>query len=211
MFRLSRPFLCLTIFLLGSGCAADDTLGSDGGDGTAGDTSTTSDTGTADTGEEMTGQELYTSFCSACHGPEGEGTNIAYELHHPHDEFTRWVVRNGRMSIEFANQTMPQFTADVLSDAELDRIIEYLDGFPQPTTPEGLYLDYCRNCHGIDAAGGVVNAPLMNSPIQDYIENVRQGRGGTNYGARAVYMPARTADELSDAEIQEIFDYVGTL
>jgi mono/diheme cytochrome c family protein len=206
MLRLPRSLVCLAFLLLGSACTGDDAPGNDTGTGTETDSGTETDTGS-----EATGEELYAGFCAVCHGPEGEGTNIAYELRHPHDEYTKWVVRNGRTSIEFQNQVMVPFTPQMLGDEELDLIIEYLDSFPQPTTPEGLYVDYCRNCHGIDAAGGVVGKPLMESPIQDYIENVRQGFGGTDYGARAVYMPRRTADELSDAEIQSIFDYVMSL
>jgi len=211
----------LALFSLDLGCTSDDspgtdevsagdTMGTDGTDTMGTDTMGTDTTGTDTTGE-LSGQELYVSFCSACHGPEGEGSTIAYEIRHPHDDFSRWVVRNGRTSVEFANQAMPQFTTALLSDAELDLILEYLDGLPQPDTAEGLYLDYCRNCHGIDAAGGVVNAPLGNSPIQDFIENTRQGFGGSNYGARNLFMPTRTTAELSDAEIQLIFDYVQSL
>jgi mono/diheme cytochrome c family protein len=207
--------LTLAAFTLCAACAADDA--GTGGDETLGDTGDGDGDGDAtgdgdgDTGTEMTGQELFASNCAVCHGPEGEGSTIAYEIRHPHRGFSTWIVRNGRTSIEFANQAMPQFTADVLADDELELIFDYLDSFPQPDTPEGLYLDYCRNCHGVDASGGVVNAELYFSPIQDFIENVRQGRGGTNYGSRPTFMPARTSAELSDAEIQMIFDYVGTL
>ena len=212
---------CLSLFILTTACASDDGNLELGNDGTAGDTSATDSTGsadssdttdgTSDTGAEPTGEELFNSLCSVCHGPEGEGSSIAYEIQHPHDEFTRWVVRNGRASVEFANQAMPAFPTELLTDAELDLIIQYLDGIAQPTTDEDLYLDYCRNCHGADAGGGVVGKELMNSPIQDFIENTRQGRGGSNYGARNLFMPARTAAELSDAEIQAIFDYVQSL
>ena len=53
--------------------------------------------------------------CSGCHGPEAEGSTIAYEIRHPHDAYAKWVVRNGRASIEFQNQ-MPQFTPELLTD-----------------------------------------------------------------------------------------------
>ncbi len=201
--------------MLGNACVAGDDVGNDGSDEIMDDATDTTDEsdGGSDEGidEGMTGQELYMAFCTACHGPEAEGTNIAYEIRHPHDDFARWIVRNGRTSVEFENQVMPSFSAQAITDSELDRIIEYLDSFAQPATPEGLYLDYCRNCHGADAEGGVVGKPLMNSPLSDFIENTRQGRGGTDYGSRALFMPSRSEDELSDAEIQAIFDYVGTL
>jgi mono/diheme cytochrome c family protein len=207
MLRRSRPLVCLAFLLLAHGCVsddADDSLGDDDG------TETDGDTGDGDGDEDMTGQQLFMTLCSGCHGLEAEGSAIAYELRHPHDDFARWVIRNGRMSIEFQNQ-MPQFTPEQLSDDELDRILEYLDSFPQPTTPEGLYLDYCRNCHGVDALGGVVGEELTEASLDEFFEKVREGEGGTNYGARTQFMPARTPDELSDAEIEAIFDYVSTL
>ncbi|MCA9682051.1 MAG: cytochrome c [Myxococcales bacterium] len=204
---------CLTLFAPACG---DDGSGTDGATNDTGgmdEADTTGDTAadTSDTNSGMSGQELYTSFCSACHGPEGEGSSIAYEIRHPHHEFSRWVVRNGRTSIEFAGQAMPVFSDAVISDADLDLIFAYLDDFPQPDTGEGLYLDYCRNCHGADGNGGVVGKDVKNSPIQDFIENTRQGFGGSNYGSRNLYMPARPASDISDAEIQQIFDYVQTL
>lgn len=204
---MSHRLTCLVLVslttLVGTGCPSDDT-GSTAGD--------TGDTDTGDTGEPMmTGEELFVSMCSACHGTMAEGTTIAYEIRHSHHGFAEWVVRNGRASIEFENQAMPQFTQDTLSDDELALILEYLDSFPQPTDGEGLYLDYCRNCHGLDAAGGVVEVDIRPEPIGEYIEKVREGNGGTNYGARNEYMPARPADEISDAEIQLIYDYVQTL
>ena len=69
----------------------------------------------------------------------------------------------------------------------------------------------CVACHGADGNGGVVGKDVKNSPIQDFIENTRQGFGGSNYGSRLLYMPARPASDISDAEIQLVFDYVQTL
>ena len=207
----SRPLVCLALLLFTHGCVADDGSVDDDETDTGTDTAETDTDGETDTGgEELTGQELFATLCSGCHGAEAEGSAIAYEIRHPHDDYARWVVRNGRASIEFQNQ-MPQFTEALLDDEELDRILEYLDGFPQPTTPEDLYLDYCRNCHGIDAQGGVVGQALTGEPLEEFIEKVREGEGGSNYGARMSFMPARTQAELSDAEIEAIFDYVGSL
>ncbi len=203
--------LCSTLSL--AACPSDDGASEVGDEASSSESSageSTAGESETDTGGQPSGEALYTTHCAVCHGPGGEGTTIAYEIRHPHEGFATWVVRNGRASIEFAG-AMPQFGSDVLPDDELALIFEYLDAQPQPSEGEALYLDYCRNCHGLDALGGVADAELVNSPIQDFVENTRQGRGGTNYGVRTLFMPARTSAELSDAEIQAIFDHVQSL
>ena len=206
----------LLIFALPA-CTADDMAdaGDDVGDTADTTTDDTTDTGTdtdTDTGMvPLTGEELYTMQCAVCHGPTGEGTDIAYEIRHPHGPFSAWVVRNGRTSIEFAGQAMPAFHPDMIPDNDLAQIFVYLDSFEQPTTGEGLYIDYCRNCHGADANGGVAQHSLKFAPLAEYIQLVRSGVGGTNYTMRTKYMSERPAEKLSDAEIGLIYDYVHSL
>lgn len=218
----------------GSDEAAADTGGDDssagadatGGAGDSSSASATGDTGFAgsddagsggpegddpdDTGAPLTGEGLFLQLCAACHGADAMGTDLAYELRHPHREHATWVVRNGRPGDEFENSVMAPFSPEALSDAELELIFDFLDAFPQPDTPEGLYLDYCRNCHGPDARGGVVGVDIVDQELGDIEEKVRDGEGD-NPGARTSYMPARGSDVLSDAEVEAIAGFIASL
>jgi mono/diheme cytochrome c family protein len=149
--------------------------------------------------------------CAVCHGPTGEGTALGYEIRHPARPYAAWVVRHGRTGGEFPGSAMVPYAPSTVTDAQLSSIFDYLDGFPQPTTGEGLYLDYCRNCHGTNARGGVTGVDISDKEYQDVLEKVREGEGGNNYANRAEYMPGFSADALSDAEVRAIAEYIGTL
>ena len=148
--------------------------------------------------------------CAACHGPEGEGTALGYEIQHPVRPYSAWVVRHGRTAGEFPG-AMLKYDSSQLNDDQLSSIFDYLDSFPQPTTGEGLYGDYCRNCHGPNARGGVTGADISDKAFNDIREKVREGEGGTAYGNRGAYMPSFPASRLSDAELRAIADYIATL
>ena len=149
--------------------------------------------------------------CAVCHGPTGEGTALGYEIRHPVRPYATWVVRHGRTGGEFPGSAMLGYDAGTVSDAQLSSIFDYLDGFPQPSDGQGLYLDYCRNCHGTDARGGVTGVDISDKAYNDALEKVREGEGSTNYGSRNMYMPAFPASRLSNAEVRAIADYIGTL
>lgn len=157
------------------------------------------------------GEALFASLCAPCHGAAAEGTALGNELRHPVRPYAEWVVRNGRPGEEFDDSAMVAVGPDVLSDAELQKIFDYLDSFRQPADGEGLFLDYCRNCHGSDARGGVVHKDISDKDFNDALEKVRQGSGGQNYGARTRYMPAFGADVLSDEEVRAITEHIATL
>jgi mono/diheme cytochrome c family protein len=88
---------------------------------------------------------------------------------------------------------------------------DWLDSFPQPTTGEGLYQDYCANCHGEDALGGVVDQGLDGETLTNIVDKVRAGNGDRAYAARGDYMPSWTAEQLNDAELELVADYLGGL
>ncbi len=176
--------------------AADETTANDTMDPTAG----------------LSGEELFAQLCSPCHGPQGEGVAmLGYELQHPVREFSTWVARNGRPGDEFASSSMSAYSTAVVSDVQLEEIWDYLDSFPQPTTGEGLFLDYCRNCHGVDARGGVVNKDISDQSYLDVLERVRDGAATGDPGARTLYMHGYGTDEVSDAEVQLIVDYIASI
>ncbi len=85
---------------------------------------------------KLDGQELFEKFaCSGCHGPKGEG-GVGPALNHselPADEVGQ-VVRNGRGA-------MMSFKSDVLSDAELEAIIQYVQALGRGEVQAGPVLE----------------------------------------------------------------------
>jgi mono/diheme cytochrome c family protein len=82
------------------------------------------------------GQELFEKFaCSGCHGPKGEG-GVGPALNQselPADEVGE-VVRNGRGA-------MLPFRSDVMSDAELEAIIQYVQALGRGKVQAGPVLE----------------------------------------------------------------------
>jgi len=162
-------------------------------------------------GFEGSGAEVYAAVCATCHGSTGEGTDKGYELRHPARGYATFVVRSGRPGVEFPMSEMSAYDTSLLTVQQLEEIWDFLSDMPQPTTGEGLFLDYCANCHGADALGGVVDEDLDEEVFIDILEQVREGDGENDYSARLEYMPARTDAELSDAQVRLISDYLSTL
>ena len=162
---------------------------------------------------ELSGVEVYAAVCASCHGVEGEGTEFGYELKHPVVAYTNWVVRHGRDGQEFPGTTMPAFNEASVSDAQLAEIWAWLNAFPKPTDGEGLYVDFCSSCHGPDANGGFTGKDIQDkgdSPSK-IMKKVRKGKGGSDYGNRKKYMPAWSADVLSDDDVYAIAEYLTSL
>jgi len=202
--RHTRILLATLVLGMHVACGGDDTTQADDD---AGDSSAGSD-GSSSGGEEKTGEELFLDNCAACHGPDALGTEFGYELRHPDRGYAEWVVRNGREPGELAPSVMAAYPVETLADDELQRILDHLDSFPQPTTGEGLYLDYCRNCHGPDGSGGTVPENILEEGTAEVLEKVREGEGGNNYGSRLGFMPAFADDRLTDAEVQSVLDWL---
>lgn len=173
-----------------------------------------SDPGFVDPGPvafEGSGAEVFAAVCATCHGSTGEGSDKGYELRHPVRGYSTFVVRNGRPGVEFPMSEMSAYDTSLLSVSQLEEIWDFLSDMPQPTTGEGLFLDYCANCHGADALGGVVDQDLDEEIFIDILEQVREGDGDNDYGARLMYMPSWTDAELSDAQVGLISDHLSTL
>lgn len=151
----------------------------------------------------------YRLICAACHGPAGEGSQLGYEIRHPVRDFGEWVVRNGRSNGEFPVVMAPYDEAQV-SDEELTEIWDWLDEFPRPETGEGLYLDFCANCHGETGRGGVTGVRIAGE-AEDLRRKVRVGENVRSYGQRSGYMPAFSTAMISDEELALIEEYVQSL
>jgi mono/diheme cytochrome c family protein len=103
-------------------------------------------------GPGRTGEQLYRSACMSCHGPDGRGqpkavlgfdppptfpdfTDCPVSSVEPDDMWVAVVHRGGRA--RGLSHIMPAF-ADALSDAEIDRLVQYLHGMcTEPGWPRG--------------------------------------------------------------------------
>lgn len=162
--------------------------------------------------EGKTGAEVFQLLCSACHGATGEGTALGPELQHPVAAFSTWVVRNGRDSDSYPGP-MIAYPDTAVTDQQLEEIWTWLGGLPQPTTGEALYLDYCANCHGANARGGRVGKDIQEkgNELGDLTEKVREGEGGSNYGAAMLYMPHWSTSQISDDDLTLIAEHLTAL
>ena len=192
--------------------------GTSGGPSTSGDAGSSGDAGlpeelesSSSSGGATPGQVLYEDMCAVCHGEDALGTAAGYELRHPVREHSTWVLRNGRPGLEFENSAMVAFDTDVVPDELLEEVWDYLDAFPQPETGEGLYHDYCGNCHGPEADGGSVDQDVTHADRDEIWETVRDGKHTSELGERHEYMPAFDETVLTDDEIDLIVDFVEEL
>ena len=89
--------------------------------------------GAAGGGEVAQGEEAFSTYCIACHGQAGAGTDqgpslvdIVYEPSHHSDDAFRSAVRNGVVPHHWEFGPMPPVAG--ISDAEIDAVIAYVRG-----------------------------------------------------------------------------------
>jgi mono/diheme cytochrome c family protein len=146
----------------------------------------------------------YGMVCKTCHGPAGEGVGtFGPEIRHTPATYSNYVVRNGRPST-----LMTPYGMDAVPDATLLEIQNWLTAQPKPTTGQGLYLDFCGNCHGPMGGGGSAPWKAQGLPNATISMKVRSGVG-TDPSMRAAYMPAFGTDILTDAELTLISQFLG--
>jgi len=153
--------------------------------------------------------------CATCHGPNGEGvllgtTPFGPEVRHTPTTYATWVVRHGRPApsamVDFPETAMTGKTD--INAADLTSILTWLAGQPKPMTGQGLYKDFCGNCHGPNAAtGGAVPVGVIGKKKADVLQRIRVGEGA-DPAQRNGYMPAEDAAALSDAEVELISTYL---
>ena len=125
------------------------------------------------------------------------------------EPYATYVVRHGRNEMGFPAPMAPFDTA-ALTDGEVSAILDFLAMAPKPTTGPELYGRFCQNCHGETGRAGRVGKNIVRE-VANMNSIVRQGHGGTSYGARTSYMPKWTATEITRAELALIKSYVQTL
>lgn len=122
------------------------------------------------------GAALYSVTCFACHGLNGEGTDVAPALNDREklakfdDEWYRQTIAAGR-----AAQGMPTW-GKVLSPDQIEDLVAYIRSWettpePEPTPEPGgdpvagaaIFQATCVTCHGKEGAG-TDRAPALNDP-----------------------------------------------
>ncbi len=148
--------------------------------------------------------------CTTCHGANGEGfMGLGPEIRHTPTAYATYVVRNGRAPFIMAKfPEMPMAMTTDVSAADLTAILTWLSSHPKPTTGQGLYKDFCGNCHGPGmATGGAVPVNVIGKTKIEITQKVRMGEG-TDPAMRNGYMPAEDMAALTDAELTLIQDYL---
>jgi mono/diheme cytochrome c family protein len=153
--------------------------------------------------------------CNVCHGTVGQGVqSLAPEVRHVPAGYAQQVVRQGRKfnGMQTGMVAFPMTSADPLvaaiTDADLSAVISWLDAQPKPTTGQGLFLDFCGNCHGKDGNGGIQPVKVTGETIMAVNTKVRGGYG-TDISMRNAYMPAEDTTALTDAELALIEQFIG--
>jgi cbb3-type cytochrome c oxidase subunit III len=181
------------------------------------------------------GATLYTSFCSACHGPSGEGMRYPGMPSFPaignpdfldiaSDDFIASAVKQGR-----PGRRMPAWGEKDggLRPAEVDAVVAHVrtlnnverleDGKPRlwvrgdRAKGSAIYARSCASCHGDKGQGAegpaLHNKVLLASASDTYLfETVRRGRRGTSMEAYS--RPSTTRTALSDSEIESVVAFV---
>lgn len=161
---------------------------------------------------ESQGKELYQIWCAECHGEEGEGSEEAFQIQNPIINYASFVIRNGRETFTF-EEDMPAFDTETLRDDEVNAILFFLRQAPKPTTGAGLFGRFCANCHGANADGGVVGVSAVEEAQdkpEEVLETVREGEG-ESAAQRFEYMPKFSQEDLSNAEVEQITDFLLSL
>jgi len=184
------------------------------------------------------GHTLYRTFCSACHGPSGEGMRYPGMAAFPaignaeflavaSDDLLRETIRHGRLG-----RRMPAWgdKEGGLLPEEIETIIGHLralgggarpaaDGRPARWANgdldlgESLFTRNCAGCH--DRAGqglegpALANANLLRNATDTYLfETIRRGRPGTSMPAFG--KPSTLRPTLTDLEIESLVTFLRT-
>ena len=149
-----------------------------------------------------------------CHGTVGQGVNfLAPEIRHVPAAYAQQVVRKGRFfnGVQTGMVAFPTVSTDPtvlpITDADLTAVISWLDGQPKPTTGQGLFLDFCGNCHGKDGGGGIQPVKILGETIMAVNQKVRFGEG-MDIAMRNAFMPPEDTNALSDAELAMIEQFI---
>jgi mono/diheme cytochrome c family protein len=186
---------------------------------------------TGDNVAALRGAAVFATYCQACHGPTGEalGTGPAFAAIEYDADTARDIIRDGADTDMGDGAAMPAYKA-LLSEAELDDLIAYLDTWATRTTPplpepnvhvavetvpdyfgdahEGavLYAKFCNGCHGPEGEGRKKPKISGFKFEPQTIQLVAQGHAN-------VLMPAFSAAQggpLDDQQLTDLETYMAS-
>ena len=156
-----------------------------------------------------------TQRCDGCHGPQGQGGTgqlAGPQIAPPPTDLAAFVRQVRR-----PNDQMPPFSAQQVSDADLQDVFAYLTslkpGAGAAQAPAGnaqngqrLYVSAgCYECHSREGQGGQGTGPrLAPNPIA-FAAFVRQCR------QPASQMPPYTSKVLTDAQLADIYAFLQSI
>lgn len=158
------------------------------------------------------GAEIFESICFACHGLQGEGTEIAPALNDAirlttfDDDWYRETISQGRPS-----RGMPTW-GTVLSPAQIEDLISFIGiwregGSVSVEEPGGdeLYAEFCAACHAPSGEGGIGPALVDNEYVAS--QSDAELAGIILSGRPDTAMPPFEG-RLSDQELAELIDFL---
>lgn len=181
------------------------------------------------------GATLFGTFCSGCHGREGQGhrapglaafpsvANPDFLAIAPDALVSETIIRGrpGTRMAAWVDGTTGLTAADV---PVLVSHLRALAGVPPPVDPrparwvsgnraegERLFASACAGCHGVKGEGG--EGPALNNPVLHqfatdtyFVETITRGRRGTAMAGFAEPTPVRRT--LSPREIESIVTFI---
>ncbi len=149
----------------------------------------------------LSGPEVYDRLCKTCHGETGVGNVRGMQLRYDDLEFSRFWIREGRAATLNYPDAMPAYSAEMVSDQQINEMFAAIDAQPHPSEGGELFVQYCGNCHAADGSGGPSGENVKFFKTFKYQEESRDGRGGSDYGNRRRYMTKWNSNQLSNTEI----------
>jgi mono/diheme cytochrome c family protein len=179
---------------------------------------------------------VYAAFCSACHGPEGQGHRAPGRASFPaianpdflaiaSDDLIAATILRGRPGTRM--RAWGDGTTG-LTPEDIPGLVAYIRGLAAVPAPppdsrparwasgdvgEGarLFASSCAGCHGANGEGGegpaLNNRVLLEAATDTYlVETVRRGRRGT--AMPGFQRPSPVHRTLSDAEIETIVAFI---
>jgi mono/diheme cytochrome c family protein len=153
---------------------------------------------------------LASAVCAACHGAQGQGTNLAPQIAPPPLELQPMIAY-----VRQPTGKMPPVPVATASDEQLADIYAYLKSVAPQSSPvdqlkgnaengKKLFLAYgCYECHGLQGAGASTG-PRIGPPPLSLAGVIRYVRAPTGQ------MPPYTAKVVSDQDVADIYAYLKT-
>lgn len=165
------------------------------------------------------GAALYALHCAACHGDNGQGSNVAPSLIDKPAADVHLMLDTGRMPAAdpYVNEI---HRAPAFTQIQIARIVSYVMTFSphpdaalpvlqagDPVRGRALFAEHCAMCHGTAGEGGSVGfanvaPPLGSATAFEVAEAIRAGPG---------VMPRFGSDVLTDRDVGDIARYVNFL